>query len=541
MAMNKQVFKTKSGPYVKPAVMKNKAGGLAYQMDDKHALVQLAVTGCFNNVYYDKGFAQLDEVRALCAKVEPEFVGKTAIYARKYGYMKDMPAYMVAQLAAIDIELFKRVFPVVIDNGTMLKKMVHVVRSGVTGRKSLGSGIKNAIVKWITSKDGNRLFNESVGGDVTLADLIKMVHAKPTSDEQNALFGYLIGKEFAEDKLPSNVRAFEQFKRGGEAPERIPFQFISSAVLAREEDESDASYKSRTQKWKRELWDRIAKDAPWHRTRMNLNNMLKYGVFEDNKMIKEVAQRLKNPELISKARVFPYQLLTAFLNVKDEMPMEIKLALQEALEVAVSNVPTVEGSIMVAPDVSGSMHSPVTGDRGYGATTSTMCVHVAGLVASVFLRNNKMTKVYPFSHGVERVSLNPMDSVMTNAKKLAQIGGGATVCSAPIRKLNQDKADVDLVVFVSDNQSWLDSGGRRLNYDSPAMAEEWARLQKRCPDAKLVCIDIQPYTNVQVEGSPNVLNIGGFSDRVFEVVNMFLKDELTPSHLVGEIEKIDLG
>lgn len=540
MVMNKQVFRTKRGPYTKPATVKNRAGGFAYSMAARHGLVQLAVTNCFNNVYYAKAIEQLDQVRDLCTRVEPEFVAKTAIYARKHGYMKDMPAYMVAQLAAIDIELFKKVFPIVIDNGTMLKKMVHVVRSGVTGRKSLGSGIKNAIVKWITSKDGNRLFNESVGGDVTMADLIKMVHAKPTSDEQNALFGYLIGKEYAEDKLPSSVQAFEKFKRGGEVPERIPFQFISSAVLTREEDESDESYKARTQKWKRELWHQIAKDAPWHRTRMNLNNMLKYGVFDDDKMIEEVAQRLKNPELISKARVFPYQLLTAFMNVRQEMPMGIKLALQEALEVAVSNVPTVEGNVMVAPDVSGSMRSAVTGARGY-ATTSTQCIHVAGLVASVFLRNNKLTKVYPFSYVVKDVHLNPMDSVMTNAEKLARIGGGATNCSAPIRKLNEDKADVDLIVFVSDNQSWFDSTSRRFGYDGPAMAEEWGRLQQRCPDAKLVCIDIQPYTDLQVESAPNVLNIGGFSDRVFEVVNLFLEGELDSDHLVGEIEKIDLG
>ena len=46
---------------------------------------------------------------------------------------------------------------------------------------------------------------------------------------------------------------------------------------------------------------------------------------------------------------------------------------------------------------------------------------------------------------------------MTNAAKLASIGGGGTNCSAPLAQLNAERAKVDLVVFVSDNESWVDA------------------------------------------------------------------------------------
>jgi 60 kDa SS-A/Ro ribonucleoprotein len=46
---------------------------------------------------------------------------------------------------------------------------------------------------------------------------------------------------------------------------------------------------------------------------------------------------------------------------------------------------------------------------------------------------------------------------MSNAEKLASIGGGGTNCAAPLAQLNARKAIADLVVLVSDNESWVDS------------------------------------------------------------------------------------
>ena len=61
------------------------------------------------------------------------------------------------------------------------------------------------------------------------------------------------------------------------------------------------------------------------------------------------------------------------------------------------------------------------------------CIDVAALVAAAVLRKNPTAEVLPFEHGVVPVELNPRDSVMTNAAKLASIGGGGTNCSAPVR------------------------------------------------------------------------------------------------------------
>jgi 60 kDa SS-A/Ro ribonucleoprotein len=57
-------------------------------------------------------------------------------------------------------------------------------------------------------------------------------------------------------------------------------------------------------------------------------------------------------------------------------------------------------------------------------------------------------------------------------------------------------------------------------------------------DPKLVCIDIQPYGSSQAPERDDILNIGGFSDAVFNVVSSFLSSDA--GRFVHEVEAIKL-
>jgi 60 kDa SS-A/Ro ribonucleoprotein len=122
------------------------------------------------------------------------------------------------------------------------------------------------------------------------------------------------------------------------------------------------------------------------------------------------------------------------------------------MEIALENVPSIAGKVYVLPDVSGSMQSPVTGSRG-SATSSVRCVDVAALVAAAMLRKNQDAEVIPFNDRLVPVALNPRDTVMTNAAKLAALPSGGTNCSVPLAHLNERGTKNDLIVYVSDNQS----------------------------------------------------------------------------------------
>ncbi|MBS0660343.1 MAG: TROVE domain-containing protein [Verrucomicrobia bacterium] len=515
---SKTLFQTVRGALTPKATARNEAGGKAFAFSPRHALAQYAATGCLNSTYYASAETQLEKVLELAGQVDVKFVAQTALYARTRGHMKDLPALLCAALATLDAKLLERVFARVIDDGRMLRNFVQIVRSGAAGRKSFGSAPKRMIRAWFAQRDDAAVFRASVGQSPSLADVVKMVHPRPTDAARTALYAWLIGRPYEAAQLPPLVQQFEAYKAGqtGELPD-VPFQMLTALELDRA------------------AWTEIARRASWQTLRMNLNTFARHGVFEDAAVTRELANRLRQPELIRRARCFPYQLLQAFQAAQD-VPAAIRDALQDAMEVATQNVPAFAGQVVVCPDISGSMHSAVTGYR-QGATSRTRCLDVAALVAATVLRNNRSAQVLPFSDDVVACSLNARDSVMTNATTLARLPSGGTNCSAPLRALNARRAQADLVLMVSDNQSWVDShGGGR----STATMQEWAAFRARNPQARLVCLDLQPYATTQAAEQADILNIGGFSDAVFDLIATFAAGELQADHWVGEIEKIEL-
>ena len=386
---------------------RNEAGGMAYTLTPKQQLAQLAATGCLNSTYYTDAQDQLEQVLELAENLDAEFIAKTAVYARQKGFMKDMPALLLAVLAQKDVNMLARVFDQVADNGKILRNFAQIARNG-----------------------------------------------------------------------------------------------------------------------------------SWQQVRQNLNTFLRHGVFAKSKNIKMMAEKLRDQTAIRRARVLPYQLLTAYQATSEQMPFEIREALQDAMETAVQNVPAIRGKVVVCPDVSGSMHSPATGYRG-SATSRTRCIDIAALVSAAMLRTNPQARVIPFEQITVNVQLNPRDSIMTNAEKLANVGGGGTACSAPLAMLNREKADVDLVVIVSDNESWADDSQQWGATTS--LMKEWNILKRRCPEAKLVCLDIQPYTKAQARNRQDILNIGGFSDQVFSLIGSFAERGMGTDFWVEEIEKTELA
>ncbi|HEY8559988.1 MAG TPA: hypothetical protein VIL74_06400 [Pyrinomonadaceae bacterium] len=519
---NKNLFQTVRGLFTPKANAVNEAGGTAYKLTPKHALAQYAATGCFSQTFYADAGEQLDKVLALAKELDAEFVARTAVYAREKGYMKDMPALLAAVLSTKDKALFETVFPRVIDNGKMLRNFVQIMRSGAVGRKSLGSLPKRMVRRWFEARKAEAIFKQSVGQSPSFADILKMVHPKPIEPEKEALYGYFIGRDVDADKLPEIVRNYEKFKSGDSAEvPAVPFQMLTALPISKRE------------------WTEIARHAAWQMTRMNLNTFQRHGVFEDAEMIELVANRLRDPVAIKRAKVFPYQLLSAYTAASQnpEIPRAITEALQDAMEIATENVPAIDGKVFVFPDISGSMHSAVTGYRK-GATSAARCIDVAALVAAAILRKNPTAEVIPFSDDVVEARLNPRDSVMTNAQKLAALPSGGTNCSAPLRRLNKYKSQADLLVYVSDNESWMDSN-RTWNRGTKTM-EEWNAFRERSPQAKLVCIDIQPYAHTQAQERADILNVGGFSDQVFTLISKFAGGDLSPEHWVGVIEKVEI-
>jgi 60 kDa SS-A/Ro ribonucleoprotein len=398
----------------------------------------------------------------------------------------------------------------------MLRNYVQILRSGVVGRKSLGSAPKRLVRQWLESQDEDTLFRFGTGANPSLADIVKMTHPKPNRASREALYGYMLGRNHDQEALPGLVRAFEKFKAGEslEVPD-LPFTMLSSLPLSASD------------------WTKISRKSSWQTTRMNLNTFTLHGVFAVKGMAERIASRLRDREQIERSQVLPYQLLAAFMNCDAGVPRIVRDALQDAMEISISSVPVIEGKVFICPDVSGSMMGPVTGTRR-GATTKVRCIDVAALVAAAILRKNPMAVVRPFAEKVVPVKLNSRDTVMTNAEKLAAIGGGGTNCSAPLAKWKAERAEADVVIIVSDNQSWVDAQGENRT----ALMVEWTKFRQRNPKGKLVCLDLQPYVTTQAAEREDIVNVGGFSDHVFDLIALCASGKMNADHWVDLIEKV---
>jgi 60 kDa SS-A/Ro ribonucleoprotein len=519
----------------------NEAGGRAYRLPPKHALAQLAATGCFNGVYYAEAEDQLSTLLTLAAQVEDNlYLAKLAVYSRERAFLKDMPAALLLLLSTRDRALFRRVFARVVDNGRVLRTLFQMIRSGQFGRKSLSYAPQRAFQRWLNEASVGQLLAASIGNDPSLRDVLRLARPTPKDNARRALFGWLADRPVEKwtpatvSDLPEEVRALIDYRAA--LTEDAQVEVLSRARF-RWDLLADAARGPL-------VWKAIARQMGPQALRMNLNTLLRHGVLDDGEMAEYVAARIADPDEIRRSRQFPYQYLAAYLNAEEAVPQSIKAALGHAAEVACGNVPELPGPVVIGLDTSGSMSSPITGRRGRGAMSRMRCVDVAALFAAAVLRRNPDSVVIPFDTQAYRANVDPHDSILSLAARLAQYGGGGTDCSLPLKEANRTYRTRRFVgcVLVSDMEGWVGVG----QHGSTPTMTAWQAFVKNntrlhggnLAGPKLVCINLQPYATAQAPERSDILNIGGFSDAVFSVVASFLEDRA--DRFVTEVEAVEL-
>ena len=548
---NKSLFASMLGRLPKANAV-NEAGGLAYKLEPKHALAQVAATGTFGNAFYSTAETQLDEVLKLIDEVDDnQYLAKLALYAREKAFMKDMPAALLVALSVRDTELMHRVFDRVVDNGRVLRTVFQMIRSGQfknkagKGRVGLSSSLQRAFQRWLNTASVGKLLSASIGNDPSLRDILRMARPTPKDNARRAMFGWLTDKSIekwapaTEADLPVEVQSLIEY-RNSESEE-------GQALIAGGLDNvrwdllSDAA-KGPT------VWAALARKMGPQALRMNLNTLLRHDVLATSAMVDYVADRIADESEIRRSKQFPYQYFAAYLNADDNVPQKIKTALHKAAEIACGNVPELPGAVVIGLDTSGSMSCAVTGNRGHRngtqcATSKMRCIDVAALFAAAILRRNPDSVVIPFDTSAYDAKMDPNDSILSIAERLAKYGGGGTDCSLPLVAANQKYANRKFagIVLVSDNESWVGTG----RHGSTGVMTAWEafvanqrKLAGKEANPKLVCIDLQPYQTVQACERADIMNIGGFSDSVFNVISAFLSDNNL--RFVAEVEAIEL-
>ena len=518
------LFGQKSAPAPKPDTV-NKSVGAAYSGDLKQDLISLLTTNVIGDTFYateQELAASTQELVTRGARENPEFLAKAVVYGRNEGFMRLAP---IVGLAALTVHggrraLTRQVFPRVIRTPDDLREYVTLFNTRAFGKRMTG---------WVTKMVGDWLnglseyhavkYGSQASKTVTLRDILRQAHPKPASEAQDYLFNYLVkGTKEVSLTEPQQLKviwAAERLKRATNESEvislitrfRLPWEVVIPAL----------------EKSTPHTWAALAEVMPYFALLRNLATMNRNGALAIPGVADMIATKLSDPAAIARSKLFPFRFFQASRKILD-LPKSIQTAVSDALETSISNLPDIDGRMVVAVDDSGSMTS-----HSMGAYSDLQCRDIARLLAAILYRRYG-AKIAVFAsnaiwsrghEGSTRV-LDAMNKITPN--------GGSTNLGSSVQLMLRDKVPCEVYVGLTDNESYEGHG-------VPTILRTYRDAMKL--DTRGFLVNLQPERTYQAGvNDPLIRNISGFSDQALKFIGLQAKGG--PRAQVEYVDKLDI-
>lgn len=258
----------------------------------------------------------------------------------------------------------------------------------------------------------------------------------------------------------------------------------------------------------------------------NLNNILDTEFINEAWISKHLVPQLTDAEKIHKSLVFPFQIYTAYANLKTK-PLSIVVALDQAFRISVENVPGLDGTSLVVLDVSGSMADKFS-------TRSSMSIkEVCACYAAAIYLTNKDSEFIKFGNEAKRCDYNRLDNVFEIIRKMQDNDGcGYGTDIIPVWEILS--RHYDRIFLLSDMQVMPDDHGWG----------SWYHTTRRSPvDAmcayfysygrtRVYSFDLGNYhTQIDNPNAGNLVMLTGLTDKVFTMLSILEKGENIVSYI----------
>lgn len=466
-------------------------------MNPKLQLASLLLTSFAQDQFYRSSKQTFEELIALLPQVEPIFAAKAAVYARTKFGMRSITHVLAAELAAqLSGQPWAKDFynKIVFRPDDMLEILAYF---NTKGGKQLPNAMKKGFAKAFDRFDSYQLAKyRGENRAYKLVDVVNLVHPMPTDRNAEAL------KALVADTL----RATQTWE--------------TKLTQAGQNAESDAE----KTELKAAAWTELLQSNKlgYFALLRNLRNMLE----QAPELTKTICQKLTDRTQIKKSLVLPFQYLTAMDALQEaaiEKPIATKLirevqkALNEALELALDNVPTFEGRTLIVLDDSGSM-TTVSGKK-------KSPIEIGAIFAAVLYKSND-ADLMRFSDDASYVSKYFSDAPMSIAKQLVESARSAgTNFHAIFQKANKR---YDRVIILSDMQGWMGGNAPKAEF------EKYKQRYKVTPF--IYSFDLQGYGSLQFPEN-KVFALAGFSDKIFDIMQLLETDRQA---LITAIEAVEL-
>lgn len=515
---------------------KNDAGGYVFRLSHWGQLERFLVLGSEGGTYYvspQKHSARNIKSVLSCLKEDGKRVVDMTVSISESGVApKNDPALFVMALAmtpayanASTRAYAASKLPAVARIGTHLFTFV----SEVDQLRGWGKLLRQAVGNWYTSKEVNQLAYQVTKyqqrGGWSHRDLLRLAHPEVSSYKLASVFDYVThGYDGISQRstryLPELVHGIEMIKSTTDVSEAV--KLIRKHRLTHEMVPNDLKKNVK-------VWDAMLQNMPINATIRNLATMTSRGLLTPTSEATQlVVSRLDNGEILSKARVHPISILSAwntyrrgkgFRGSQSWEPVQpITNALERAFYTSFGFIPSTGKRILLALDISGSMGWPVLHEYGLNMTPR----EVTAVMAMVTAKREPMYNAMAFTSGkynagnIARLEyrLNAHDSLETTISRMAQMPFGGTDCALPMIYASKRNLEVDVIVIYTDDETWAGD-------IHPAVALNQYRQKTGLATKLIVVATTSTGFSIADPDDPYMLDIVGFDTRVPKLIADF--------------------
>lgn len=509
-------------------------GGKGFSRDAQSELYLTAVTNMVGeDTFYESAQQRDDRFVALVHQVavtDPEWLYRFLGWLRNKANMRSASVVVAAE--AIAARLHKpgvlSEFSVLLGDELKTFGNKHFIPQGMARADEPGE-----FLAYWTSKYGknlpqpvkrglalaaNKLYNEysyskyGKSGAWQMADVIELVHARPKDDAQGALYKYAIDMRHGRDEeIPEGLTMLRARADLMKTPQDLRRGLLDHPETPDYLAEAGMTWESLSGWLGGELDDRFweslifGKQLGYMAMLRNLRNFEKAGISRPAR--DAVCTRLAAPGEVARSRQFPFRFLSAYKATQSDW---WSLALSDALDHSVGNLPIFPGRTLVLVDTSASMTDPISEKSSVnhaeiGALFGVALANSGGAEADLhgFAGGHWGQSRISFKHDLPKGG-SVLKGIQSFTQRIGEVGHGTEIG----RALKETYDGHDRVILITDMQTRQYAGGDQVSSMVPA-------------DVKLYGINPGGYSSTALDLSKrNRYEIGGFSDQVFRMISL---------------------
>ena len=516
-------------------MIKNRAGGYTFALDDWARLDRFLVLGTEEATYYASErevTKENAEVVARCVEQDGlRAVARIAEISEAGRAPKNDPALLALAVAASlgDEAVRQAAFaalPRVARTGTHLLHFVAYVRLF----RGWGRALRNGLGRWFLAKSAEDLAYQAIKYQArdgwSLRDLLRVAHPKAEAGVQPDILHWIVkGWDWVGDEPPASealgiIWAFERLKT-------LTSPNQAAALIKRHRLPREAVP---TELLKEQIvWEALLPSIGITALIRNLATMTRVGLIAPGSdATREVCARLDNADALRKGRVHPIQALSALVTygrgkgARSDSAWTPVSTVVEALDAAFyksfGSVESTGKRLMLALDVSGSMgFGQIAGVPGLTPRVGSAAMALVTLAVERDPIIVGFTGQYSLTHtALTPLNISARQRLDDVVPAISNLPMGATDCALPMLHALERKLSIDAFVVYTDNETWAG----RIH---PMEALRQYRTKTGIP-AKLVVVGMT--ATQSTIGDPNdagILDVVGFDTATPTVIGDFIR------------------